>query len=70
VATKELIKAEIDKVEDEHLEELYGVVRRLSGGARKQTEKGEGPSAFYIGSPRLVRRSQAVDFVKEVVDDT
>ena len=65
MATKELIKAEIDKIEeDEDLEALYGLVKRLAGSEQKRADEVPttiqttvGPSSSYIGSPRLVRRS-------------
>jgi hypothetical protein len=79
VPTRELIKAEIDRVEDESLDELYGLVKRFTNGgpARGETDTAatpgppgiERPSALYIGSPRLVHREQAADFAKEVVED-
>ncbi|HEY2291698.1 MAG TPA: hypothetical protein VGM86_13445 [Thermoanaerobaculia bacterium] len=37
--TKELIKAEIDRVDEEHLDELYEVVRRFARGGQGGKEK-------------------------------
>lgn len=67
VSTKELIKAEIDKVEGEDLDELYGLVKRFTNGGAARGKDGQ--VTVYVGSPRLVHREQAVDFEKEVHED-
>jgi hypothetical protein len=75
VTTKELIKAEIDRLEAEELKELYGLVKRFASGAPKRIEEAkttirrERRSGAYIGSPRLTHPSQAGDFVKEVLEE-
>jgi acyl-CoA-binding protein len=38
--TKELIKAEIDRVDEEHLDELYDLIQSFTRGKRS----GEGPT--------------------------
>jgi hypothetical protein len=66
MTTRELIEAEIEKVPEDRLDELYEVVRGFAASTPASSPAGIVPKLHQVHGPRLAHPEQASDFAKQV----